>query len=79
MNEIASKQSSVLLRLMQRGEEQHIQCGWHLKFCADLTRTAPLGSQSGVVSSVDTFHPRWNDYIMQGDCLFRVINEVCKK
>jgi len=32
---------------MQRGEEQHIQCGWHLKFCADLTRAAPLGSQSG--------------------------------
>ena len=33
--------------LMQRGGEQHIQCGWHLKFCADFTRTAPLGSQSG--------------------------------
>ena len=46
MNEIASRQSSVLLRLMQRGEEQHSQCGWHLRFCADLSRTAPLGSRS---------------------------------
>ncbi len=36
------------LALMQREEEQHIQCGWHLRFCADFTRTAPLGSQSGV-------------------------------
>ncbi len=31
----------------QREEEQHIQCGWHLKVCADFSSSAPLGSQSG--------------------------------
>ena len=62
MNEIASRQSSVLLLLMQREEEQHIQCGWHLKFCADLTRTAPLGSQSGVYLFRRYLSSPWDHY-----------------
>ena len=35
--------------LMQRGALQRsCLCGWHLIFCAGLTRSAPLGSQFGV-------------------------------
>jgi hypothetical protein len=34
--------------LRQRAEEQRRKCDcWHLIFCADFTRSAPLGSQSG--------------------------------
>ena len=33
--------------LMQRGAWQRRKCGWHLKFCAEFTRSAPLGSHSG--------------------------------
>jgi len=31
----------------QQGAEQRSQCGWHLRVCADFSRSAPLGSQSG--------------------------------
>ena len=33
--------------LMQRGAWQRTKCGWHLKSCAEFTRSAPLGSHSG--------------------------------
>jgi hypothetical protein len=33
--------------LMQRGAWQRRKCGWHLRFCAEFTRSAPLGSHSG--------------------------------
>ena len=33
---------------MQRVEERKRLCDWHLKVCADFSRSAPLDSQSGV-------------------------------
>ena len=33
--------------LMQRGAWQRRKCDWHLRVCAELTRSAPLGSHSG--------------------------------
>ena len=33
--------------LMQREAWQHRKCCWHLIFCAEFTRSAPLGSHSG--------------------------------
>jgi hypothetical protein len=38
---------AVISSLMQRGAWQHRKCCWHLRFCADFTRSAPLGSHSG--------------------------------
>ena len=33
--------------LMQRGAWQRRKCDWHLRFCAEFTSSAPLGSHSG--------------------------------
>ena len=36
-----------LTAIRQLKEVQRRKCDWHLIFCADFTRSAPLGSQSG--------------------------------
>lgn len=41
------KAIALSLKLMQRGALRHRKCYWHLIFCAEFTRSAPLGSQSG--------------------------------
>ena len=41
------RSSSNFRCLMQREAERKVKCGWHLIFCAEFTRSAPLGSQSG--------------------------------
>jgi hypothetical protein len=44
---LARRPAVYSLLLTQRGAWRRRKCGWHLIFCAEFTRSAPLGSHSG--------------------------------